>query len=221
MTTQGKLDALDNLETMFSEAVSYIDSILHAERYYNKTECDSRFFTTSNDGSGSGVICETLDGSTAQEIINAYMPSGSIVAWLGTAENIPGGWAMCNGSNGTPDLRDRFIMGAGPIHIQGSSGGSNSITTSATVTIAGHALTRSEIPLHTHSYVDRYESAVSDVELYPSGGGAAWVGAPVDHPTHTEDTGAGAPHNHLATWEGSSSQEKMPPYHALIFIMRL
>ncbi len=219
MTTPGKLDALDNLETMYSEAVSYINGILHAERYYNKTECDSRFFTTFNDGSGSGVICETLDGYTAQDIMNAYMPSGSIVAWPGTVEAIPDGWAMCNGSNGTPDLRNRFVIGAGPVHARGSSGGSNSVTTSATVAIAGHGLTRSETPLHTHSYVDRYNSTIGDVSL--TSGGSQWVGAPVDHPTHTDDAGNGTPHGHPATWEGTPNQVKMPKYYALIYIMRL
>jgi len=40
------------------------------------------------------------------------LPCGVIVMWYGTIATIPAGWALCNGSNGTPDLRDQFIIGA-------------------------------------------------------------------------------------------------------------
>jgi hypothetical protein len=222
MTTPEKIDALNNLETMCEKAVEYIDeTVTHLERYYSKEECNSRFFTPVNDGTGSGMICEKLDGMTAQQIINAYVPRGIILAWSGTVDNIPSGFAICNGTNGTPDLRDRFIVGAGSVRSQGSIGGSNEVTTTATVTIAGHALTRNEVPLHTHSYVDRYEGGVSYVQLYPSGGTQKWVSAPSDHPTYTEDTGSGAAHIHPGTYEGTPNQAKMPQYYALLFIMRL
>lgn len=39
------------------------------------------------------------------------IPSGVIVMWSGSSDNIPEGWFLCNGDNGTPDLRDRFIVG--------------------------------------------------------------------------------------------------------------
>jgi hypothetical protein len=39
---------------------------------------------------------------------------GMVILWSGTAATVPEGWAICNGSNGTPDLRDRFVMGYGP-----------------------------------------------------------------------------------------------------------
>ncbi len=219
MSTQAKLDALDNLEGMYNESISYIDDITHFERYYSKAECASRFFTAANDGTGSGMICEKLDGKTAQQIIDLYVSPGTIIAWPGTVEDVPRGFAVCNGANGTPDLRDRFIVGAGSVHSQGSAGGSNSVTTSATVTIAGHGLTRNEVPLHNHTYVDRYNSTIGDVSL--TSGGSQYVGAPVDHPTHTEDAGSGVPHDHPGTYGGTPSQEKMPQYYALLFIMRL
>lgn len=40
-------------------------------------------------------------------------PSGVICMWSGATTAIPTGWALCNGSNGTPDLRDKFVVGAG------------------------------------------------------------------------------------------------------------
>lgn len=56
----------------------------------------------------------------------ANLPSGVIVMWSGTLDAIPDGWALCDGSNGTPDLRNRFVMGVGAAEYTGSTGGAHS-----------------------------------------------------------------------------------------------
>ena len=48
---------------------------------------------------------------------------GSIVLWSGSLITIPAGWQLCNGTNGTPDLRNRFVIGAGDTYAVGASGG--------------------------------------------------------------------------------------------------
>lgn len=53
----------------------------------------------------------------------AALPIGSIVIWSGSIVSIPAGWALCNGSSGTPDLRDRFVIGAGSSYSPGATGG--------------------------------------------------------------------------------------------------
>jgi microcystin-dependent protein len=68
------------------------------------------------------------------------IPPGVIVMWGGLVANIPTGWALCNGANGTPDLRDRFIVGAGSKYAVGNKGGADSVT-----------LTVNQIPAHTHT----------------------------------------------------------------------
>lgn len=50
-------------------------------------------------------------------------PSGSILLWYGSIASIPAGYVLCNGANGTPDLRDRFIVGAGSTYAVGANGG--------------------------------------------------------------------------------------------------
>lgn len=50
-------------------------------------------------------------------------PSGIIVMWSGSSSAIPAGWALCDGQNGTPDLRDRFVVGAGNAYAAGNTGG--------------------------------------------------------------------------------------------------
>ena len=68
------------------------------------------------------------------------VPAGVIVMWSGAVASIPPSWALCNGSNGTPDLRDRFIVGAGGSYEVGDIGGSASVQ-----------LTSAEIPAHNHN----------------------------------------------------------------------
>jgi len=46
---------------------------------------------------------------------------GFIAWWYGALNNIPVGWALCNGENGTPDLRDKFLLGPGIIPVDGSA----------------------------------------------------------------------------------------------------
>lgn len=67
------------------------------------------------------------------------IPTGTIVIWSGAIVDIPSGWHLCDGTAGTPDLRDRFLVGAGSGYGVGATGGE-----------ASHTLTVSEIPAHTH-----------------------------------------------------------------------
>ena len=67
------------------------------------------------------------------------VPAGIITIWSGSTASVPSGWALCDGANGTPDLRDRFIVGAGSAYAVGATGGSNTVT-----------LDETQIPGHTH-----------------------------------------------------------------------
>lgn len=53
------------------------------------------------------------------------LPTGIITLWVGAIVDIPEGWALCDGNNGTPDLRNRFIVGAGDTYDPGDNGGNN------------------------------------------------------------------------------------------------
>lgn len=51
------------------------------------------------------------------------LPTGIICLWYGAIGNIPAGWTLCDGTAGTPDLRDKFLVGAGSTYAVGASGG--------------------------------------------------------------------------------------------------
>lgn len=57
------------------------------------------------------------------------VPKGTIVIWSGSVDDIPSGWALCDGANGTPDLRDRFVLGAGKETEPGLTGGKRNLNT--------------------------------------------------------------------------------------------
>lgn len=62
---------------------------------------------------------------------------GLIVKWSGSIVDIPDGWQLCNGTNGTPDLRDRFVPGAGTTYNPGDTGGA--VNHTHTATTDGHS----------------------------------------------------------------------------------
>jgi len=220
MTTAEKLTALDNLEGMYSQAVSYIDAITHSSSYYTDAQAAARYFTSANDGDDSGLIAETLDGYSADDIINAGSPSGVIAFWSGSEASIPAGWLLCNGLNETPDLRNRFIAGSGSHYAAGATGGANTVTTTGTVTVAGHGLTAAEIAKHTHAYTDYYSGTrTSGWGTY----GSAYVACSSQSTAtglSTGSAGSGDAHSHNATWDGTDDQDRRPPFYAICFIMK-
>lgn len=80
----------------------------------------------------------TQIASTA--FVQASLPAGVIVMWSGSIASIPAGFLLCNGASGTPDLRDRFVVGAGSTYSPGNTGGADTVT-----------LTTAQLPSHTHS----------------------------------------------------------------------
>ena len=79
------------------------------------------------------------------------VPIGIIVMWNGSTTNIPVGWILCDGTNGTPDLRDRFIVGAGSTYITGGAGTGRGGSNTAVLTVANLPSHTHTVPNHTHT----------------------------------------------------------------------
>lgn len=118
--------------------------------------------------------------------------SGKIVLWSGAVGSIPAGWQLCNGTNGTPDLRDRFVVGAGNNYVVDSTGGA-----------ASHTHTINSESTHTHSII--WGACVMPPCLAEGGD---W-----DRPLGTE---TGSAHTHT-----ESTESNLPPFFALAYIMKL
>lgn len=94
--------------------------------------------------------------------LNTYLvPPGAILMWSGATNSIPSGWALCDGGTyskadgsgnvTTPNLRDRFLVGAGSVYLVGATGGALSNTPTITMSNASVTLTAAQIPAHTHT----------------------------------------------------------------------
>jgi len=212
---------LDNLEGMYDEIIDYIDNYLHSTIYHNKTYCDSNYFGKTTDGHNSNLVCKTLDGYTVEQLIALGQPANTIMAWTKSIELIPSGFALCNGQNGTPDLRNKFIMSNGTVYDINSTGGANTITTTATVVVGNHALTAAETPKHEHTGIgDSYPSYSPDTGPIGSGNNP-YVNTVGNVVENTGYAGSGTTHTHDGTFTGTANQILLPPYCALCFIMRL
>lgn len=92
----------------------------------------------------SQIICGSRDG-TANVLYpvsgGESIPSGIITMWSGASNAIPEGWFLCDGNNNTPDLRNRFIVGAGSSYAIGNTGGADTVTLDA-----------NQIPSHSHGF---------------------------------------------------------------------
>lgn len=102
------------------------------------TALSAQFSTTQPQGTNNTTIATTA--YVQQEFTNfVAVPAGIIVMWSGAVVNVPSGWAICNGANGTPDLRNRFVVGAGNVYAPGNTGGSDTVV-----------LSTANLPSHSH-----------------------------------------------------------------------
>lgn len=135
------------------------------------------------------------------------VPSGCILLWSGSIGSIPAGFVLCNGSNSTPDLRDRFVVGAGSSYAVDATGGSaNAIVVSHT-----HTATVTD-PGHAHSYSQPTATGVNSQSgggVNQFSGGAATTGSNTTGITVTN-----------ASSGTSGTNANLPPYYALCYIMK-
>ena len=164
---------------------------------------------------GTGAILAARSASTS----GSSIPVGTIVMWSGDV--IPAGWALCDGRNGRPDLRGRFVLGAG--NGQGLTGRA----LNASGGEERHTLTIDELPVHSHGISDPGHSHAwsatrqmagvddnnntSELSRGDRGGQDAYSKG-----TSASTTGIG-----ITNTGGSKSHENMPPFWVLAYIIKL
>ncbi|MET0391600.1 MAG: hypothetical protein ABW019_00610 [Chitinophagaceae bacterium] len=192
----------------WSDNVMYMNYGANGFNLRNNTNA-SAFFIKSDGNAGIGTVNPTTKLEVAGRVKDqsGYItPQGGIMMYGGSEGNFDNsgkgkpdspvaGWAICNGLNGTPDLRNRFIVGAGPgsNYSIGSKGGEDF-----------HTLTTAEMPRHTHRY--GYEC----YDVVAAGQSGCWLRRNgINNGDETQPAGESKPH------------ENRPPYFAMLYIMKL
>jgi hypothetical protein len=162
------------------------------------------------------------DNSTAvatTAFVRGIIPAGMIMLWYGSTGTIPTGWKLCDGTLGTPDLRDRFIVGAGATYLVNGTGG----TADAIVVTHGHTFSGDALSGHAHGYDDAYfaESNNPPYNIQGSGRTDYDNGYVYRSPRPTTDSvSAGTPSGTVNTTGSSGTNANLPPYYALCYIMK-
>ena len=185
--------------------------------------------------------------SSSSTVLPDAVPSNTIVMWYGSTGDIPDGWYLCNGSNGTPDLRNKFIIGAGSSYALNNTGGftdpvlpqhSHTFSFSGTTGVGGgsHSHDISD-PGHDHrtagpqgDFNDLFNpepftgtSYAGDTipilgEIYNNEKNTTGIGINSTSINHTHSfSSSGTTANEGTT---STSGRNLPPYYALYYIMK-
>ena len=151
---------------------------------------------TANSFIGDGSNLTNIQAG--QVVGNSIFVQGMIIMWNSTVATIPTGFVLCDGSNGTPDLRGRFVVGHHPNNNEydiNDTGGSESVT-----------LSINQMPSHKH------DTSVDNTKLFPSNGQTSInFGGAGGYPATTFT---------MSNTGGGQSHENRPPYYALCYIMK-
>ena len=163
------------------------------------------------------------------------IPTGGIIMWSGATSAIPSGWVLCDGQNSTPDLRDKFVVGASDSTGDSTYPGLSPNSTpggSADATLVSHSHTTNSTIEEGSSTAKSLTGSVRRIsEGYRVSGTASGVFTKVNDPNNPV-TGAASnspvagftfdgTHRHGTDTQGSSgTNANLPPYHALCYIMK-
>ena len=177
----------------------------------SKADTNSPGFTGTPTAPTATAGSNTTQIATCAFVLANAIPTGLITMWSGTIASIPSGWYLCDGNNSTPDLRDKFIVGAkqdetsiaktnitGALTQTGGSKDAVAVSHTHTITDPGH--------LHTVSYRP---------DLAGATGGYNVAGN-----TNTVNTGTATTGISINSAGVSGTNANLPPYYALAFIMK-
>jgi len=165
----------------------------------------------------SNAVIQTYDNLYGiigvQGTSGTSIPTGLISLWSGSIGSIPSGWNLCDGSNGTPNLTDRFIVGAGSSYaVNGTGGASTASLVTANMPAHTHTATVTD-PGHTHTSNAQQQNTSNQLA-----GGGSFTTASATATINSATTGISVTNS--STGSGTSFSI-LNPYYALAYIMKL
>jgi len=172
--------------------------------------------TAATPTAATQIVTDNSTAVATTAFVRSIVPTGVIMMWYGSVGTIPSGWRICDGTMGTPDLRDRFVVGAGATYAVGVAGGS----ANAVVVNHDHTYSGTTVAAGSHNH---------EAGLSTGGGGSSPylkvnTQSPEQNRVSTSTVG-----NHQHGFSGttnnasggqSGTNANLPPYYALCFIMK-
>jgi microcystin-dependent protein len=161
----------------------------------------------------SNVGTIKVDDLQIDGVSNPLLPSGCIIMWSGPNMDIPKGWLICDGNEGTPDLRDRFIVGSGNKYSINEVGGSSDAV-AVTHTHSGKTNTSGK---HQHGITAYGTEALNQPVTCIVGTDTSFL------TSATQNTDESGEHTHDLSIDpgGVSGKDKnLPPYYTLTYIIK-
>ena len=194
------------------------------------TATDMVSATTGGTFNGNVTVNGTLAATTFSGVTT--VPIGGIIMFSGTISSLDAAWAICDGTNGTPNLTDTFVMGTATQSEIGDTGGS------ADAIVVNHTHSASTNSAGNHSHTGSTSSAGNHRHSATSGSGTSSGGRAADTSnsgatiytnyagahTHSFTTNSTGSHSHTVTVNGAGSSgtnANLPPYYKLAYIMRV
>ena len=170
------------------------------------------------------------NGSAVSDL--ASVPSGGIILWSGAANAIPSGWYLCNGSNSTPNLSGKFVVGYsasdGDFDVNDTGGSKNAIVVSHSHSVDNHthgagSYSAGSAGAHTHSFSAHFSQTSLDNDegnatIYPNLS-TSTTGSNGAH-THSVSGTSGGSSPSTNSQGSSATNANLPPYYALCYIMK-
>lgn len=195
----------------------YTDPLTGLDIYQSLTvqNIDVKGIIKLNGSAGTDGQVLLSKGASASPVWGDAFVRGMIMLWSGSTSSVPSGWVLCNGSNDTPDLRDRFVVGAGSTYAVDAKGGSKD----AVAVSHNHTGTTSTTGNHSHTLPHYLVQAVAgNGDIDRDNEYQQWK-ALSGQSTRTSGNHA---HTFTTSTSGSSGTNKnLPPYYALAYIMKL
>lgn len=205
---EAEATARSNADTAEATARSNADAALQTAI---NSKASSSALTTEADTRANADVTLGLRIDNIAASIPSAIPQGIIVMWSGAISNIPNGWYLCDGTNNTPNLQNRFVVGAGDDYSVGATGGLNEVT-----------LSEVQMPVHSHVAI----TTITATLVKKSGTGNTILtvaqasqhqGLPNPDPTFGTETKTLS--TILNRAGGGYAHENRPPYYALAYIM--
>lgn len=202
MALEGTVNYIDDLNEAWP--IGNVDTIDESDNHHRITKA-----AVKGSFPNLGQAAVTLTAAQINTLQTSTNPIGAIIMYNASFASIPSNWQLCDGTNGTPNMTNKFVYGTNTEgQLKDAGGSANSIVVSHNHTFSGSAL-----PSHTHTA----QSIINTQNTGPLGGS----GSAKDSAIITDGASAGTPTGTISTDGSSGTNANIPPYIKLAYIQRM